>query len=76
MRLRSWLLLTSARGGQQVLAAGWCWQRLLHQGKPTELYIADNSGLVIAYSFKAGIDHVSANPTGVEIGRGPSGCHV
>ena len=35
--------------------------------KATELYVRDNSGLVIAYSFQAGIDHISANPTGVEI---------
>lgn len=36
--------------------------------EPTELYVRDNSGLVIAYSFKDGIEHISANPTGVEIG--------
>ena len=39
-------------------------------GQETELYIAENSGLVIAYSFQAGIDHISANPTGVEIATG------
>ena len=33
----------------------------------TELYVKDNSGLIIAYSFQAGVEHVSANPTGVEI---------
>ena len=36
-------------------------------GKKTELYIAENSGLVIAYGFQEGIDHITANPTGVEI---------
>ena len=41
---------------------------VLLSGNVTELYIAENSGLVIAYSFQAGIDHISANPTGVEIG--------
>ena len=41
---------------------------VLLAGKATELYIAENSGLVIAYSFQAGIDQITANPTGAEIG--------
>lgn len=36
-------------------------------GQETELYIAENSGLVIAYAFQEGINHITANPTGVEI---------
>ena len=33
----------------------------------SDLYVEDNSGLVIAYSFKAGIAYITANPTGVKI---------
>ena len=40
---------------------------VLRAGQETEYYIAENSGLVVAYSLKAGIEHISANPTGVEI---------
>ena len=36
-------------------------------GQKTELYIAENSGLVIAYGLQEGINHITANPTGVEI---------
>lgn len=36
-------------------------------GTPTGLHVRDNSGLVIAHAFQAGIDHITANPTGVEI---------
>ena len=33
----------------------------------TEYSVAENSGLVIAYAFQEGINHIMANPTGVEI---------
>ena len=41
---------------------------VLLAGQETELYIVENSGLVIAYGFQEGINHITANPTGVEIG--------
>ncbi len=40
---------------------------VLRDDKPTGLYVRDNSGLVIAYSFQTGIKHISANPTGARI---------
>ena len=48
----------------------WAPKPVFHGDKETELYVRDNSGLVIAWSFPAGIAHVSANPTGVEIRAG------
>ena len=45
-------------------------KRVFYQGKPTELYISENSGLVIAYGLQEGINHITANPTGAEIESG------
>ena len=33
----------------------------------TDFYVKDNAGLVVAHSFRAGVEHVTANPSGVEI---------
>lgn len=40
---------------------------VLLRGQETEYSVAENSGLVIAYGFQEGINHITANPTGVEI---------
>ena len=40
---------------------------VLEKGQPTEMYVQDNTGLVIAYSLEAGIKHISAHPSGVAI---------
>lgn len=40
---------------------------VLERGQPTGMYVHDNTGLVIAYSFEAGIEHISAHPTGAAI---------
>ena len=40
---------------------------VLQKGQPTEMYVDDNSGLVVAYSLRAGVEHVTAHPTGVAI---------
>ena len=40
---------------------------VLLRGQETEYSVAENSGLVIAYGFQEGINHTTANPTGVEI---------
>ena len=40
---------------------------VLEKGQPTGMYVYDNTGLVIAYSLQAGIEHISAHPTGVAI---------
>lgn len=36
-------------------------------GNKTDYYVKDNVGLVVAHSFEAGVQHVTANPTGFEI---------
>ena len=54
------------------VVSGYRWdpKPVFHNDTETELYVRDNAGLVIAWSFPAGIAHVSANPTGVSVRAG------
>ncbi len=51
------------------VVSGYRFERkpVLRDGKDTGFYIEDNSGLVVAHLFKQGVEHVTANPGGVEI---------